>query len=83
MKRVFFIAFSILFIHTAHAQFFGKKIKGNEQYTHITRQVKNYDDISVAGNFYIELYKGTEGKIDIDIEENLIEYLKVENDKIN
>jgi hypothetical protein len=60
------------------AQFFNKKIKGNGELTTITRNVSDYDEISVAGSFDVKLFKGEEGTITIKADENLLEYIVTE-----
>jgi len=82
MKKttVFIIA---LFLATAvsHAQWGnGKKIKGNGSVTTITRTTSDYDAVSVSGFFDVELVSGTEGKITLEGESNLLEYIETEVD---
>lgn len=63
---------------------FKESVKGNGELTSFTRDVGNYDKITVAGSFNIELVKGKEGKLDISVESNLKKYLvtKVKNGKL-
>jgi Putative auto-transporter adhesin, head GIN domain len=69
----------ILSTTTAKAQnWFGKKIKGNGNEISEKRTVSSYEAIKVIGNFDVELISGTEGKITIEAEENLIQYIAVE-----
>ncbi len=80
MKKttVFIIA---LFLATtiSHAQWGkGKKIKGNGNVTTITRTTSDYDAVSVSGFFDVELVNGTEGKITLEGESNLLEYVETE-----
>jgi len=58
--------------------------EGNGKLETITRNLNDYDRISVGGPFEIILVKGEVGKLSISIEENLKEYLvtKVENEKL-
>ena len=56
----------------------GKKIKGNGKMTTITRSTSDYDGIKCAGSFDYILVAGTEGKISIEGEENLLEYIVTE-----
>ena len=56
----------------------GKKIKGNGNIVTIERSTDNYDAISVSGWFDVMLVDGTEGKLSIEGEENLLEYIKTE-----
>ncbi len=55
-----------------------KKIKGNGNMTTITRTTGDYDGIKCAGSMDYILVKGTEGKIKIEGEENLLEYIITE-----
>ena len=61
-----------------------KSIKGNGNMTTITRTTSNYDGISCAGQFDYILVAGTEGKITIEGEENLLDYIvtEVKNNKL-
>ncbi len=56
----------------------GKKIKGNGNVVTIERSTEEYDAISVAGWFDVILVEGQEGKLSIEGEENLLEYIKTE-----
>jgi len=79
MKKVtvFIIA---LFLSTtvSYAFGWGKKIKGNGKMTTITRTTSDYDIIAVAGSFDVELVSGKEGKITLEGESNLLEYIQTE-----
>ncbi|HIP26943.1 MAG TPA: DUF2807 domain-containing protein [Flavobacteriaceae bacterium] len=86
MKKII-ISIAILFLATIQMQsqwFFGKTIKGNNIMKSETRNVGDYNEISVAGSFDVALVKGEEGKIKIKMEENLLEYLitEVNNGKL-
>ncbi|NQX86601.1 MAG: DUF2807 domain-containing protein [Flavobacteriaceae bacterium] len=73
------------FLGTTHAQWFGnKKVKGNGNVTQITRSTSDYDAIKCAGSFDYILVAGTEGKITIEGEENLLKYIvtEVKDDKL-
>ena len=61
-----------------------KSIKGNGNMTTITRTTSDYDGISCAGQFDYILVAGTEGKITIEGEENLLDYIvtEVKNNKL-
>lgn len=60
-----------------HAQFFGsKKVSGNRNLKTESRDLKNYDKIEVSNQYSIELHKGVEGKITVEAEENLLEYIE-------
>ncbi len=55
-----------------------KKVKGNGNSTTITRSTGDYDGVSVGGFFDVILVKGKEGKVKIEGEENLMEYIVTE-----
>ncbi|WP_103068517.1 head GIN domain-containing protein [Aquimarina sediminis] len=60
----------------------GKKISGNGNSITKDRTTSDYDQIKVKGSLDVSLISGTEGKISIEGESNLIEYIitDVEND---
>lgn len=78
MKQLTTICLGLLFISTANAQFWNKKISGNGNVTTVERKTGNYDKIGVAGMFDVELVSGKEGNISITAEENLLEYIETE-----
>ena len=79
MKKLTLVAVAILFVSSANAQWWGgKKIKGNGNMTKITRTTSDYDGIKCAGSFDYILVAGNEGKITIEGEENLLEYIITE-----
>lgn len=56
----------------------GKKINGNGKMTTTTRSTSDYDAIACAGSFDYVLVAGTEGKITLEGEENLLQYIITE-----
>jgi len=81
MKNVI-IFFSIILLsaNTVNAQWWSnsKKVAGNKEVTNLTRSVANYDQISVTGMMEVQLIAGSEGKIDIEAESNLMEFIETE-----
>lgn len=75
-KQTVLVITAFLFVITSNAQW--KKIKGNGNMTTETRTTSNYDGIKCAGSFDYKLVSGTEGKITIKGEENLLEYIITE-----
>ena len=73
-KSILFVAV-LLLATTSQAQ---KKIKGNGNLTTITRTTSNYDAITFAGPYDYILVSGKEGKIKIEGEENLLDYIITE-----
>ena len=70
---------ALFFTTIISAQNWGRKsIKGNGDITKITRTTGDYDAIRCAGFMDFELVKGTEGKIIIEGERNLLEYIVTE-----
>lgn len=78
MKQLITLCLGLLFISTANAQFWNKKISGNGNVTTVERTTGDYDKIGVAGMFDVELVSGKEGKLTITAEENLLEYIETE-----
>ncbi|MDT0557649.1 head GIN domain-containing protein [Ichthyenterobacterium sp. W332] len=80
MKKSILVLIAIMFVSLTHAQWYGKgkKIKGNGNVTTITRTTSDYDGIKCAGSFDYILVAGEEGKITIEGEENLLEYIVTE-----
>lgn len=62
----------------------GKTVKGNGEVTTITRNVSDYDKMALSGFMDFELVKGTEGKIIIEGESNLLDDIitEVKDDKL-
>jgi hypothetical protein len=85
MKYLIIAASLFISIQVSAQSWFSKhRIKGNGNTETITRDLSDYDKISVGGNFDIVLVKGKEGHLTITIEGNLKEYLvtKIKNDKL-
>ena len=79
MKKSILLLVTILCFSSCQSQIWGnKKIKGNGNVTTITRTTSDYDGIKCAGSFDYILVAGTEGKITIEGEENLLEYIITE-----
>lgn len=78
MKKVLLVlAVITLSFQTAEAQWWkgGKEIKGNGNMTTQTRNVSDYDHVALLGSMNVELIAGKEGKIRVEAEENLQEYI--------
>ncbi len=83
-KKIIAIVVLLVFTTSINAQWFGKRVRGNGDMVTKTRSVGAYDKVSVGGSFDVKLIAGTEGKLTIKIDENLLEYLitKVEDGKL-
>ncbi|WP_299048915.1 head GIN domain-containing protein [uncultured Polaribacter sp.] len=79
-KKTLFTTLLITLTLTINAQDWwnNKKIKGNGNLITVNRTTLDYNNIEVAGSFHVFLVKGKEGKITIEGEENIIEYLETE-----
>lgn len=66
------------------AQWGGKSVKGNGNVTTVERSTGTYSGIKCAGFMDFKLVPGTEGKISISAESNLIEYIitEIKNDAL-
>ena len=81
IKRSILLALTLLIFSFSQAQSWGsKKIKGNGDVTTITRTTSDYSDIKCSGSMDFILIKGTEGKLTIEGESNLLEYIITEVD---
>lgn len=77
-KIVALIVFVSLSLTTVQAQWFNKRVRGNNNMKEVTRNVGNFDGVSVGGSFDVKLVAGKEGKVTIHAEDNLIPYLITE-----
>jgi hypothetical protein len=80
MKKIIKSATFLMFIlsQMSYSQIWDKKeIKGNNNY--ITQNIKTneYDKLSVSGSINVEFVSGTEGDLQLKIEENLVEYIEI------
>ena len=80
MKKLITLSIIILATTQINAQWWGKGIKGNGNITTITRDVSGYDEVNVGGFYDVELVPGVEGKITIEGDSNLLEYIITEVD---
>jgi hypothetical protein len=79
MKKSILLIVAILFATASHAQWWGgKKVKGNGNMTTETRSTGDYDGIKCAGSMDYILVAGTEGKIKLEGESNLLEHIITE-----
>ncbi|TPN89100.1 head GIN domain-containing protein [Aquimarina algicola] len=84
MKKIIFtISLTIFSVAFLQAQW-GTKIRGNGEVVSKERTTQEYDEIKVKGNLDVSLVAGKEGKIKIEGESNLIDYIitKVEGDEL-
>ena len=82
-KTLILITVLVLSSSCVQSQWFSRT-RGSGNVITKTRSVGEYDKIAVAGSFDITLVSGKEGKLEIKIEDNLLEYLitEVDNGKL-
>ncbi len=69
-------ALFIILLITSYTQ--AQRVSGNGKVIEKTRQVGNFDQVGVSGSFDVFLVKGTEGKVELSVEQNLEPYLETE-----
>ncbi len=75
------IVFTLTLSVSAQSWWNNKRVKGNGNVTTETRNTGDYDGVSVGGFFDVILVKGKEGKVTLEGEENLLEYIVTEVSK--
>ena len=75
-KPLLIAILTVLFAGSAQAQ----KVKGNGTIIEKNRSVGSFEGIAVAGSFDVILVRGEEGRIKLEVEENLESYLETEVD---
>lgn len=79
MNKSILLIVALMFATVSHAQWWGnKKVKGNGNMTTETRSTGEYDGVKCAGSMDYILVAGTEGKIKLEGESNLLEYIITE-----
>lgn len=84
MKKLIALVACIALTNCVNAQWLGKRIKGNGNKVTKTRTVGEFDEVFVGGSFDVKLVSGKEGKITINMDSNLLQYLitEVRNDEL-
>lgn len=77
MKKLGILTLVFVFTISCSAQW-GKTIKGNGDKVTIDRSTGDYDAIAVSGWFDVDLVDGQEGKLTLEGESNLLEYITTE-----
>ena len=79
MKKSILLMVALMFVTISNAQWWGnKKVKGNGNMTTETRNTGDYDGVKCAGSMDYILVAGTEGKIKLEGESNLLEHIITE-----
>ena len=76
MKQIALFILLFAGISSVQAQFWTKKVSGNREITTETRNVGDYDKISITGPFKVKIVSGTPGSLQITADENLLEYIE-------
>jgi len=77
MKNLITLILTIACLTTVNAQR-NKKVKGNGNVVTIERNTGDYDGIRIGGFYEVELIEGSEGKITLEGEDNILEYVETE-----
>ena len=78
-KLILLTGIFILSFTSANAQWWSnQKVTGNKEVVKQTRSVNEYDRIAVTGMMEVQLVAGKEGKIDLEAEGNLMEFIETE-----
>lgn len=77
MKKLITLGLALSTMAITNAQW-GKKVKGDGNVVTIERSVGDYDGVSLAGWFDVDLVAGNEGEITLKGESNLLEHIKTE-----
>lgn len=76
MKKILAIIF--IFSQLTYSQPWNKvEIKGNNNYTTQNIKTNEYDKINVSSAIDVEFVDGTEGNLELNIEDNLIDYIEI------
>jgi len=78
MKTIKAITALLIICISFQANAHGKKVKGNGNVVTENRTTTDYEKIAVGGSFDVTLVAGKEGKLTIEIEDNLSQYLITE-----
>lgn len=81
MKNLILLVTILLFtVTSANAQWWSnsEKVTGNKEMSKQTRNVGNYDRVAVTGMMDVQLVAGKEGRIEVEAESNLMEYIETE-----
>lgn len=76
MKNLITLSLALFTVAAISAQW--KRVKGNGNVVTIERSVGEYDYVSLAGWFDVELIDGKEGELTLTGEENLLKYIETE-----
>lgn len=77
MRTTVILGFALCALSSATAQW-GRSVSGNGNVVSMERSTGDYEAISVAGSFHVDLVSGTEGKLRVKADENLQEYIVTE-----
>ncbi|MFT7900269.1 head GIN domain-containing protein [Tenacibaculum ascidiaceicola] len=87
MKKQLITTVLILLSFTVNSQSWwsSKKIKGNGKVITETRKISSFDKVNVGGSFDVYLIDGTEGKVTLEGEENILKHIvtEVKSGKLN
>ncbi len=77
-KALLLIGICFLSFSCINAQWKGENVKGNGEMVTKTRSTDSYDEIKLVGSMNVKLVDGHEGRINVEAESNLHEYILTE-----
>ncbi|MDC6386949.1 DUF2807 domain-containing protein [Flagellimonas taeanensis] len=77
MKKIITLVLALSTMAITNAQW-GRRVKGDGNFVTIERSVGDYDGVSLAGWFDVDLVAGNEGEITLKGESNLLEHIITE-----
>lgn len=80
MRKLLYVAISILVLTTSCIQIGGKKVRGNGVTSSQERSVGNFNRINVSGPIEVLITQGNSTTVKIEGDENLLKYIEVKND---
>ena len=79
MKKAIILLTLVMCSSTMNAQWWGsKKVNGNGNMVTDTRNTSSYDEVTLVGSIDVQIIPGTEGKLKVEAESNLQEYILTE-----
>lgn len=80
MRKLLFVAISISVLTTSCMQIGGKKVRGNGVVSSQERNVGSFKRVNVSGPIEVIITQSNSTSVRIEGDENLLKYIKVEND---
>ena len=79
MRKVFVCSIVLMVLTLNVISAFDKEVKGNGNVTKVQRDIKSFNEIGADGIFKIYLMQGNKESVEVEIDENLQEYVIIKN----